>query len=97
MKKNYYKLFFLLVPAILIATSCIRPRNTEPDLQTVCESKGEAVSEAATVFINNMTETTCEDYKDALTDYVDACRLYAAYNASYEEAISEWDCSDYAK
>jgi hypothetical protein len=64
-------------------------------LQTRCENLLDDATDAATAFGNNPSSATCQDYVDAMNDYIDDCRTYAGYNQVWETYLASIDCSLY--
>lgn len=84
---------FLAITSVLVLNSCIGKDN----LESRCEAKSEEVIDALTNWSTDYSVATCEDYKDAMGDYIDACSAYGLYNSAYEDQLDDIDCSVYAK
>ena len=85
--------FLIIFTIAMLVGSCKKDSVLNP--LGNCDNLATAVSQAANVFIANPTVATCEAYKDALQNYIDGCTGYAYYNAAYQGAIDDLDCTDY--
>ena len=80
---------------LTVLVSC--HKIVEDTLQQRCENLLDTATDVSNTFVNNPTEATCEDYKDALQDYIDGCRSYTYYNQALEASLASIDCSVYGK
>ena len=96
MKRRIHNLFLsgaILIAGVLLMSSCLFA--AKETLEERCNNKAEILGEKAEAFINDMSYSTCEDYKDAMRDYIDACDAYLYYNATWESELESWDCTDF--
>ena len=84
--------FFVMFAVAMLVGSC-KKDSIIPGVN--CTNLATAVSTAASNFSSNPTVANCEAYKDALQDYVNGCAGLAIYNAAYQNALDDLDCSDY--
>jgi hypothetical protein len=85
--------FIVMFAIAILVGSCKKDSILNP--YGNCDNLAIAVSTAASNFSSNPTVANCEAYKDALQDYVNGCAGYTLYNAAYQDAINDLDCSDY--
>jgi len=88
MKKLRIYIALLGLSILFILSSCTKKKS--------CSELTDDYSDALTVFITNPTQQTCENYIDALRDYIDGCsNLTPAERAALEDDLDNSDCNQY--
>ncbi len=84
--------FILLCTGVLFCISgCTKKESPKS-----CDALAADFEAALTAFITNPTRETCEDYVDALEDYINGCALLTpAERAQFQQSIDDADCSQY--
>ena len=61
-----------------------------------CDELATDFQAALVAFLSNQNRETCEDYYDALSDYINGCAILTpAERAQFEEELDDIDCSQY--
>lgn len=87
--------FIVMFAIAMLVGSCKKDSVLNPLNTADCATLSLNVSNAANAFGMDPTVANCEAYKDALQEYVNKCAGIAGYNAAYQDAIDDLDCSDY--
>ncbi len=96
MKKSKIYIFALILGSVLLITGCSKDKDDDNNGPNNCSALADAAANAASAFVTNMTEETCEAYIKAIHDYYDGCALVpAAEKESYDEWLSQANCSVY--
>jgi hypothetical protein len=95
MKKFRFFFFLTLLCSAFILINC-KKSDSNNDLNGNCEALADDASNAASDFIANMSEATCNDYVDAIDDYYNGCDLIPqSEKDSYDQWLNSVDCSLY--
>ncbi len=98
MKKFKTYIFVLILSSVLFSTGCSKDKDDDNNGPNNCAALADAAADAATAFINNMSEETCTAYIQAIHAYYNGCALIpAAEKEAYDEWLEEADCSYYGE